>query len=243
MAYHSDLPESWIEIIEKDSVLKELWAGHSSEYEAVPDFLFGLLWDELERLKPIFALYGEAGMDMYDKIIELKALTEPCGDEASLNKYGGYFYVKEKGNEEMAQELVREYIQAMNDLYINEFEEEAILDEDAEITFVPAAERSRIMEELYEAWQDGEDMPENELADVMNDWFLFEMEFKDGCEELKSLLWEAVYNLQEDYKMSYYLMWSLADMPDVENPYLPYYKLWCMGYTARFAAKDQVLVC
>ena len=49
MAYHEDLPESWIEIIEKDEVLQELWEDHNSEYEAVPDFLFGSVWGEIWR--------------------------------------------------------------------------------------------------------------------------------------------------------------------------------------------------
>ena len=42
MSYHKDLPQSWIEIIEKDVVLKGIWEEHDSEYEAVPEFLFGL---------------------------------------------------------------------------------------------------------------------------------------------------------------------------------------------------------
>lgn len=86
--------------------LKELWEDHNSEYEAVPEFLFGSLWEELERLKPIFALYGEPGMDMYEKLLEIKALTEAkenavneaTVNEAALEAYSGYFYVKEKGN-------------------------------------------------------------------------------------------------------------------------------------------------
>ena len=242
MAYHKDLPESWIEIIEKDPVLKGLWADHNSEYEAVPEFLLGLIGDEFERLKPIFALYGEPGIDMYEKIVEMKALADPDSEEGTLHKYTGYFYVKEKGNEEIAKKLVREYIQFMNDIYINEFEEEAILDEDTKITFVPDEEYSKIMDELDEAWMEDEDMPESEMHESIADWFIFELDYMDGCDELKDLLWEAAYNLEESYEMSYYLMWSLVDKPAEENPFLPYYKLWCMGYTARFVAEDQVLV-
>lgn len=39
-SYHEELPEKWIEIIEKDEVLKEIWSEHHSEYEPVPEFLF-----------------------------------------------------------------------------------------------------------------------------------------------------------------------------------------------------------
>ncbi len=245
MTYHKDLPQTWIEIIEKNEVLKELWADHNSEYEAVPEFLFGSLWDELERLEPIFALYGEPGMEMYKKILEVKALTlakEGIGTDDALETYAGYFYVKEKGNTELAEKLVREYIKAMNDLYENEFESEALLDESADITFVPSEERSKVMTELHKAWCDGNYMPENEMHDDIGDWYCWELEMIPGCEELKDLLWEPLYNMEEDYKMSYYLVWSLVDRDDMKNPYMSYYKLWCMGLTARFVAKDKVVV-
>lgn len=230
MSYHKDLPQSWIEIIEKDVVLKGIWEEHDSEYEAVPEFLFGLIGDELERLRPVFALYGEPGIDMYEKIVAMKTIAASDSDE------------EPEGKEELVKELAKEYIRAMNDLYRNEFEEEPILDEDAEIILVRDEERDSVIEELQESWDEEEETPENEFNEVICDWYICELEYKEGCKELKNLLWEAVYNLEEDYKISYYLMWSLADRPAAENPYLPFYKLWCMGYTASFPAEDKVLV-
>lgn len=242
MTYHKDLPTTWIEIIEKDAVLKELWADHYSEYEAVPEFLFGSVWGEIWRLKPIFALYGESGLAMYEKLLEVEALTECDAPEEILEMYEGYSYVKAKGNTELAKEVIRDYIKAMNNLYVNEFEEEAILDEEAKITFVPSEERGKVMEELHKAWREGNYIPENDMHETIGDWYIWELPIKSECKELKNFLWESLYNMEEDYKMAYYLLWSLADMPGMENPYLPYYKLWCMGITARFAAKDEVFV-
>ena len=192
--------------------------------------------------KPIFALYGEPGLEMYEKILEVEALTERSAGEEILEMYEGYSYVKSKGNMELAQTVVKEYIKAMNNLYVNEFEEEAILDEEAKITFVSSEERSKVMEELHKAWRAGDYTPENDMQETIGDWYIWELPIKSECKELKNLLWESLYNMEEDYKMAYYLLWSLADMPGMENPYLPYYKLWCMGLTARFVAKDEVFV-
>lgn len=243
MAYHNDLPQSWISIIEEDFVLNEIWANHNSQYEAVPEFLFGSIWDEIERVQPIFALYGKAGITMYDRILELKALIDHKEAQESLEKYKGYFYVKEKRNKVIVQDVVKKYIKAMNDFYINELEEEAILDEDAKITFVASEERTKIIEAIQKDWQEENNLPENELYEVIGDWYIQDIPIKSGCEELKDLLWESLYNIEEDYKMSYYLLWFLTDRPEKDNPYLPYYMLWCMGYTAKFVARDEVLLC
>ena len=154
----------------------------------------------------------------------------------------GYGYVKEKGNWELAEKIVREYIEAINDIYENELEEEALLDLEAEMFLVASDERNKVLAELHKDFGNGNYTPENEMYEVIGDWFDWEVEVKQGCKELKELLWEALYNLEEDYYMAYYILWSLADMPKKENPFLPYFKLWCMGLRARFVAKDKVIV-
>lgn len=242
MAYHKDLPRCWIEIIEKDEVLKELWEDQNSEYEAVPEFLFGNVWGDIERVKPIFALYGEPGLALYEKILEIEALTLHNVTEDILEMYEGYSYVKAKGNIELAQEIIRDYIKAMNDLYVNEFEEEALLDEDAKITFVEPEKRNEAVNKLHRAWCENQDTPDLDMYESIGDWYIWGLEWKQGCKELKDLLWESLYNIEEDYKMSYYLLWVLTDMGEIENPFLPYFKLWCMGLDVRFVAKDEVLV-
>ena len=225
MGYHSDLPETWIEIIEKDEVLKAIWEEHDSEYEAVPEFLFGSLYGKLEHLKPILALYGDAGLELYDKLQEVESLFESAreGNE----------------NQEAAEQLTREYIQAMNKLYEDEFGGDPILDEDAEIVFVPANERSKVESEIRRNWYD---TLECEMNDEIGDWYVSELDCKEDCEELKDLIWESLYNLIEDYHMSYYLVWSLADRPAEENPYISYYKLWRMGLRARFVEENKVMI-
>ncbi|MDE6056245.1 MAG: hypothetical protein K2G55_21365, partial [Lachnospiraceae bacterium] len=68
------LPDRWTEIIEQDPVLLDIFGEHEYdlEQEAVPPFLFqDLRGGELEHLRPIFALYGQPGLDMLQGLLEI----------------------------------------------------------------------------------------------------------------------------------------------------------------------------
>lgn len=243
--YHKDLPSSWIEIIEKDEVLKELFTEYHSEYEAVPEFLFQMLRGNIEKLKPIFALYGECGLEMYEKLSEIEELTKDTmqivDDDGNI-AYSGYFYMKSNCDEELARKYVLEYIKAINTIYVEEFEEDALMSEDFTIEFIENKDAGEIKEKLHEAWVNGEPyLPEIDMYEGIGDWFIY-LESKDGCEELDSLFDEALYHISNDYYLSHYISWSVKDMPNMNNPFLPYYKLWCMGLEVSFVEKDKVLV-
>ncbi len=243
--YHKDLPKKWIDIIENDGVLKEIWEEHYSEYEAVPEFLFQSLRGEMYRIKPIFALYGESGLEMYEKLAEIEALTADTVQTIMENgeiAYAGYFYVKAKGDEAVAKAVVRDYIKAINEIYVNELEEETLMDADAQIEFPSAEESRKIQNELYKAWRTYEPyMPEMDMSEAIGDWFR-DLDIKAGCDELRYIFSEALYHISNNYYLSHYIQWSIMDMPNMENPFLPYYKLWCMGLESRFVAKDKVIV-
>ena len=61
-------------------------------------------------------------------------------------------------------------------------------------------------------------------------------------EELAELLSEPLYHISNDYFLSYYLQWPLLNGAPGENPFLPHYRLWCMGLFARFPARDRVVL-
>ena len=66
------LPDSWTEIIQQDRLLMEIFGEHdyNLEEEAVPPFLFQeLRGGNIEHLRPIFALYGQTGLDMLQKLL------------------------------------------------------------------------------------------------------------------------------------------------------------------------------
>lgn len=60
------LPNRWAEIIQQDPLLMEIFEEHDYdlEEEAVPPFLFQeLRGGNIEHLRPIFALYGQTGLN------------------------------------------------------------------------------------------------------------------------------------------------------------------------------------
>ena len=243
--YHKDLPEKWIDIIEKDEVLKEIFL-ECAEYEPVPDFLFQELRGDLTRLKPVFELYGTAGLEMFAKLEEIDALTRDTAQKVLPDgsvAYAGYFYRNPKNDAGAAKEIVMNYIKAINDIYKNEMGEDVLLDEDAQIEVPALEEAAKIRKELDEAWCSGgaSYMPEMDMYEDIDDWFS-DIEPMDGCEELEHLLHEPLYHISNDYFLSYYIQWSFKNIPKMENPFLPHYQLWCMGLRARFAAKDKVIV-
>ena len=59
--YREYLPQSWLEFIDRDPVLAAAFSAHeyACDSEPVAPFLFqDLRGGEMERLRPIFALYG-----------------------------------------------------------------------------------------------------------------------------------------------------------------------------------------
>ena len=62
------LPNRWAEIIQQDPLLMEIFEEHDYdlEEEAVPPFLFQeLRGGNIEHLRPIFALYGQTGLNKH----------------------------------------------------------------------------------------------------------------------------------------------------------------------------------
>ena len=241
MMYHKDLPETWIEIIEQDEVLKEIWEDDIlDESEQVPEFLFQAVRGQMERIKPIFALYGEIGLEMYEKLKEIDTLTAEMAELVIDGEvcYTGYFFTKGNvdENKDVVVELIKEYIKAMNDIYVNEFEEEPLMDENAKIEFLTKEESEKARMELN--WHS---TPECDMRVYIGDWF-DSLDKQEDCEELGDMLGEALYHINNDYWLSYYIQWSMVHMQERENPFLAYYKLWCMGVDMCLIERDKVIV-
>ena len=79
------LPNRWAEIIQQDPLLMEIFEEHDYdlEEEAVPPFLFQeLRGGNIEHLRPIFALYGQTGLNMLQELLEIDEISK---DTARLN--------------------------------------------------------------------------------------------------------------------------------------------------------------
>ena len=94
------LPNRWAEIIQQDPLLMEIFEEHDYdlEEEAVPPFLFQeLRGGNIEHLRPIFALYGQTGLNMLQELLEIDEISKDTAkvelpDEQT--SYAGYFFTR-----------------------------------------------------------------------------------------------------------------------------------------------------
>jgi len=240
------LPDSWTELIQRDPVLKELFDAHEYdlEQEAVPPFLFqDLRGGNLERLSPILSLYGQPGLDMLQGLLEIDAAsrdtatsTTPTGQTA----FAAYFFARfSEENKPAAIDAARTYVKAINRIYVEEFDEDPPLDEDAEIEFLSGQEGRDFEEQVRQVWITGEGIQTVDLDDL-TEWYQEDLQYRKGCEDI-GLLSEALYHISCDYNLSYYLRWPMYNT-ERENPFRGYFDLWKMGLNIHFPARDRVVL-
>lgn len=177
------LPNRWAEIIQQDPLLMEIFEEHDYdlEEEAVPPFLFQeLRGGNIEHLRPIFALYGQTGLNMLQELLEIDEISKDTAkvelpDEQT--SYAGYFFTRfSEDNRQNAENAVQAYIRNINRIFVEEFKEAAPLDENAkiEILFGQAAQTFR--EEAYQQQINGES---TEIEIDLIDW-CSDMLYKEG---------------------------------------------------------------
>lgn len=237
------LPNRWAEIIQQDPLLMEIFEEHDYdlEEEAVPPFLFQeLRGGNIEHLRPIFALYGQTGLNMLQELLEIDEISKDTAkvelpDEQT--SYAGYFFTRfSEDNRQNAENAVQAYIRNINRIFVEEFKEAAPLDENAkiEILFGQAAQTFR--EEAYQQQINGES---TEIETDLIDW-CSDMLYKEGYEDIE-LMTEALYHINCDYLLSDYLQWPMYDTKQ-ENPFRPYFELWKMGLNIYFPERGCVVL-
>lgn len=240
------LPDGWIEPIQQDPLLKEIFEEHEYdlEMEAVPPFLIQeLRGGNLERLRPILALYGPPGLEMLENLKTIDwaaqdtaAVTTPDG----VTAYAAYFFARfSEENRQAAIDAARTYIRAINRVYVEEFEEAPPLDENAEIEFLSGQEGRDFEEQVRQVWITGEGIQTVDLDDL-TEWYQEDLQYRKGCEDI-GLLSEALYHISCDYNLSYYLRWPMYNT-ERENPFRGYFDLWKMGLNIHFHARDRVVL-
>ncbi len=237
------LPDGWADIIEQDPVLSEVFYEYEyDDDEAVPPFLFQDLRGELEHLRPILARYGQPGLDMLQGLLEIDEASKDTAERElpdGTTAYAAYFYARfSEKDKQHAINAARAYIKAINHIYIEVFEEDAPLDEDARIEFLTGQEREDFVQKMNqmqycESFDD--DLPDVDLIE----WCL-EIPYRKGCEEIH-LMSEALYHISCDYNLSYYLQWPMFDTAQ-ENPFLGYFDLWKLGLNIYFPARNRVVL-
>lgn len=240
------LPDGWTELIRQDPFLMEIFEEHEydMEEEAVPPFLFQeLRGGNIEHLRSIFALYGQPGLDMLQGLLEID---ENSKDTAEVQLpdgqtgYAGYFFARfsEEADRKSAEDAARAYIKAINRIFVEEFEEEAPLDEDAKIEFLAGQAGRDFEEEVHQAWIRGEGL-DMEVETDLRDW-CGDLPYREGCDDI-GLMSEALYHINCDYLLSYYLQWPMFNT-DQENPFRAYFNLWKMGLNIHFPERGRVVL-
>lgn len=239
------LPDSWTEIIQQDPLLMEIFEEHEYdlEGEAVPPFLFqDLRGGNIEHLRPIFALYGQSGLDMLQGLLEIDEISKDTSEVQlpdGQTAYAGYFFARfSKDNRQAAENAVRAYIKNINHIFVEEFEEDAPLDENAEIEILSGQAGEDFMTEANQKWGTEENAA-TEIEEDLRDWCC-DMQHRKGYEDI-ALMSEALYHISCDYLLSHYLQWSMYDTKQ-ENPFRSYFELWKMGLQIYFPERGRVVL-
>lgn len=239
------LPDRWTDIIQQDPLLMEIFEEHeyNLELEPVPPFLFqDLRGGNIEHLRPIFALYGQLGLDMLQRLLEIDEVSKdtamivlPDGQTA----HAGYFFNRfSEDNRQAAENAVRTYIKNINHIFVEEFEEDAPLDENAEIEILSGQAGEDFMTEADQNW-DAEESEAAEIEEDLQDWCC-DMQHRKEFEDI-ALMSEALYHINCDYLLSHYLQWDMYDTKQ-ENPFRPYFELWKMGLQIYFPERGRVVL-
>lgn len=239
------LPDSWTEIIQQDRLLMEIFEEHDYdlEDEAVPPFLFQeLRGGNIEHLRPIFALYGQTGLDMLQKLLEIDEISNDTAEVQlpdGQTGYAAYFFTRfSEDNRQNAENAVRAYVKNINRIFVEEFKEDAPLDENIKIEILSGQAAWDFRAKANQQWVSGK-ITYVDVESDLRDW-CFDMLYKEDYKDIE-LMSEALYHITCDSLLSDYLQWPMYDTK-WENPFRPYFELWKMGLKAYFPERGRVVL-
>lgn len=239
------LPDSWTEIIQQDRLLMEIFEEHDYdlEDEAVPPFLFQeLRGGNIEHLRPIFALYGQTGLDMLQELLEIDEISNDTAEVQlpdGQTGYAAYFFTRfSEDNRQNAENAVRAYVKNINRIFVEEFKEDAPLDENIKIEILSGQAAWDFRAKANQQWVSGK-ITYVDVESDLRDW-CFDMLYKEDYKDIE-LMSEALYHITCDSRLSDYLQWSMYDTK-WENPFRPYFELWKMGLKAYFPERGRVVL-
>lgn len=242
------LPESWLEPIQNDPVLWDIFSEHEYdlEEEAVPPFLIQeLRGGNMERLRPILALYGQPGLELFRGLLEIDEASKDTAEKVlpdGQTAYAAYFFARfDQENKQAAIDASRRYIQSIRHVYETIFEEPAPVDADPEIQILTGQEGRDFQKRMQQECAQDQFHPSDDLYDDLGDWFR-DLDHQGDCGELADLFHEALYHISNDFFLSFCLQWPLLDPQPIENPFQPYFELWKMGLEVEIPEKDRVVL-
>ena len=129
--YREYLPQSGLAFIDRDPMLAAAFSAHkyACDSEPVAPFLFqDLRGGEMERLRPIFALYGQPGLNLLRQLQEIDTRTRDTAQtviSGGQTAYAGYFFTRPEIDVQAAREAAKDYIRAVNRIFEEELGEPA----------------------------------------------------------------------------------------------------------------------
>lgn len=244
--YREHLPESWLPLIDCDPLLADIFSEHDYdlEQEAVPPFLIQeLRGGNIEHLRPILALYGQPGLEMLQGLLEIDEAAKDTAETCLPNgqtAYAGYFFTNPKVDPRKAIQTAKRYLRAVCQVYEEVFHEPSPVGPRAGVLLLTGQEARNMEKKIHQAYVHGSPyLPDLQIHDEIGDWFS-NLTYQGDCGELSWLLREALYHINNDYFLSYFLLWPMTKHPEIENPFRPHFELWKMGLTPQFFDHDQM---
>lgn len=212
-----DLPKEWIELLNKMPKLKADWIEYKKENDdIIPDFFFTLYLDYVEKYadyKPFFTCI-ESGKEVFENFYKLYGSWYDKSDEERAKEIENAPQMQGLDDAQL-KEIVIRYMEGVN--YLLALDDEKTYDiEQMEIKRITKKE----FEEKYE-----EDEIEEDIFDDIGSIMLYNIlpEYEENpLVEME----EPLYQLLENYKNVYYILWPLGKRDDIENPFKAYVELW-----------------
>ena len=170
--YREYLPQSWLAFIDRDPMLAAAFSAHkyACDSEPVAPFLFqDLRGGEMERLRPIFALYGQPGLNLLRQLQEIDTRTRDTAQtviSGGQTAYAGYFFTRPEIDVQAAREAAKDYIRAVNRIFEGSLGNRSFWMETLRSNFPPAGRlrpsrrncaRPGSTARTYRSWTSGRD--------------------------------------------------------------------------------------
>lgn len=243
-----NVPDEWMVLLNKMPDLKEYFIEQAEYYddcfEGVPESFFTgcyeLYFESYKEYEPFFTCF-ERGKEVFENFYEAWGSSEDICNECDEQEWEKIKQEHKKAKAELIsdetklKEIAKRYIDGIN--YI------LSLDDEEGYDFEQMNVRILKWEEFKEEYdtdemQDIYDELKDKIADIVDDEVFPDYEdnflLTIGIDALPDISVNNVY-------LDDYILWPIAKIDDVENPFRPYYELWEYGIDI-YVTDDEIIM-
>lgn len=231
------IPIEWKEILEKKPEIKEMFLEQESmdsygDEPIPPYFLHYFRPNKHDILKEFFMPFSH-GEEMFNRLKMIYDVTADNfeNEDGSVNAY--FIPKKNKTISKIEIETIAlQYMESINGILID-LEETSLIDcNNLKIKIMKHSE----FDEKYDYY----DTLGCELYDAIGDWFRdLESEIKENP---LTFFEEPLYNVACDYDLARYVMWTVVEKNNMNDPYEAYFNLWKYGYKPFFVSNELLVL-